>query len=174
MTKYRFIYKITCLCGDWKGKFYIGQHTTDNLDDGYAGSGIKIREYYSIYGKKLNVTYKIKILKDKINNQKTLDKWERYYISKYLGTDNCLNIDEGGSHRKNDKLRFHTVELLADGSYRSCDNIISEDIKKTKFDKETTNIINELKKDPYNIELRLEAIKHLIRYNTTPSLLNIL
>lgn len=32
--KYRFIYKITCLCGDYKGKYYIGQHTTDNLNDG--------------------------------------------------------------------------------------------------------------------------------------------
>ena len=48
MDKYRIIYKITCLKGgkDWKGKFYIGQHTTSNINDGYAGSGTKIREYY--------------------------------------------------------------------------------------------------------------------------------
>ena len=43
--KNRFIYKITCLCGDYKGKYYIGQHTTDDINDGYAGSGAKINEY---------------------------------------------------------------------------------------------------------------------------------
>ena len=43
---YRYIYKITCTAGSFKDKFYFGQHTTDNLDDGYKGSGRKIGNYY--------------------------------------------------------------------------------------------------------------------------------
>ena len=32
---YRYTYKITCTAGTFKDKFYFGQHTTENLNDGY-------------------------------------------------------------------------------------------------------------------------------------------
>lgn len=35
--KFHFIYKITR--NDDSGRFYIGLHSTDNLNDGYFGSG---------------------------------------------------------------------------------------------------------------------------------------
>lgn len=34
--KYHYIYKTTCLI---TGKFYVGMHSTDSLEDGYLGSG---------------------------------------------------------------------------------------------------------------------------------------
>lgn len=41
--KYHYIYKTTCQV---TGKFYIGMHSTDTLEDGYLGSGKILR--YSI------------------------------------------------------------------------------------------------------------------------------
>lgn len=132
--KNRFIYKITCLCGDYKGKYYIGQHTTDAINDGYAGSGIKINEYYSKYGKRLNETYKFKILRNGATSQQQLDKWEKKYIDKYLGKEKCLNMIEGGLHNElNIKLAYHTIELKEDGTYRNVGTVLSiEDPKENE------------------------------------------
>lgn len=131
--KYRYIYKITCLCGDWKGKYYIGQHTTKNLNDGYAGSGVRINEYYSKYRKSIN-TYRKEILAY-ADTQQELDKLEAKYVNNKLGKKKCLNIDFGGLHYKTQgqKLLFHLAQTTDEGELISCE-ILS--------DKEETNNYN--------------------------------
>ena len=37
--KFHFIYKTTCSVN---GKYYYGMHSTDDLEDGYIGSGTKL------------------------------------------------------------------------------------------------------------------------------------
>ena len=46
--KYHFIYKTTNLL---TGRYYIGMHSTDNLEDGYLGSGKRLRHSVNKYGK---------------------------------------------------------------------------------------------------------------------------
>lgn len=88
---YRYIYKITCTTGSFKDKFYYGQHTTENLDDGYKGSGILLRKYY----KKHKNDY-IKEIISFYDSEESLNKAEYNIIHPYLNSEECLNLMEGG------------------------------------------------------------------------------
>ena len=46
--KYHFIYKITCVLN---GKYYIGVHSTSDLEDGYMGSGTILMHALKKHGK---------------------------------------------------------------------------------------------------------------------------
>ena len=54
--KYHYIYKTTNLKN---GKFYVGMHSSDNLNDGYLGSGTRLRRSIRKNGKE---NFKIEIL----------------------------------------------------------------------------------------------------------------
>lgn len=47
MEKFHYLYKIT---NNINGKYYIGRHSTDNLDDNYYGSGVGIVNAVKKYG----------------------------------------------------------------------------------------------------------------------------
>lgn len=92
---YRYIYKITCTAGTFKDKFYFGQHTTDNLDDNYTGSGRKITNYIkkhpNDYVKEIIAFY---------NTQEELNQAEYDIILPWLNNKMCLNLKEGGGNNK--------------------------------------------------------------------------
>ena len=58
MKKYYFTYKITNLLN---GRFYLGMHSTEDLDDGYLGSGVAIQRAVRKYGKE-NFSKEVKLL----------------------------------------------------------------------------------------------------------------
>lgn len=90
------VYKITFLKGKHKDSYYIGRHRTNNLNDGYTGSGKFPLRYFSKYGKEEGTTYLKEIL-GFYNNDEELDNAEISFINEVLGKDEkCMNICEGG------------------------------------------------------------------------------
>ncbi len=88
--KYHFIYKTTNLLN---GKYYIGMHSTDNLNDGYMGSGKRLR--YSI--NKHGVENHKKEVLEFFEDRKKLAIREREIITlNEIAKEECLNLCVGG------------------------------------------------------------------------------
>lgn len=88
---YTYLVYITNSKSSLYGKIYYGQHTTDNLADGYIGSGRILRDYL----KKYPNDYYRKILKF-YNSQEELNQAEYELIKPHLGKEYCLNLRSGG------------------------------------------------------------------------------
>lgn len=83
-----YVYKIICLCGEWKNKYYIGSHY-GYTDDCYTGSGKYIKEYFKLYGK--CGTYQKDIIEIGQDEDIIKDK-EREIIRENIDNNFCLNI----------------------------------------------------------------------------------
>jgi hypothetical protein len=84
------IYKTT---NNINGKYYIGQHITDNLDDGYIGSGVALSRAIKKYGKD-NFTREILATGD---NKEMLNELEAFYVGwDEVNDKNCYNLKTGG------------------------------------------------------------------------------
>lgn len=116
-SKYNYIYKITCLCGEYNGMYYYGLHSTDNMDDKYCGSGKGLWQYYKLYGRIENVTYKKDIL-FYTNTRAELKLIEAAVIGdNYWKDPMCLNKIKGGCTidivwNKNQKTKIETIQKL--------------------------------------------------------------
>lgn len=89
--KYMFVYQTTNLIN---GKIYIGQHSTNNLDDGYKGSGTLISKALKKYGKE-NFNFQIIEFSD---SREYLDNLEKKIINDLNSLNNAIgyNIHQGG------------------------------------------------------------------------------
>jgi IS5 family transposase len=88
--KHHIVYKTTCI---ETNAFYIGMHSTDNLNDGYLGSGVRLRKSIRKYGE---AAHKTEILFELENRQAASDK-ERELITAELRKDpKCMNCGPGG------------------------------------------------------------------------------
>jgi hypothetical protein len=77
---YYFIYKTV----HKNGKYYIGRHSTDNLDDGYIGSGRWPRSIKD----KFTLT---RTILEFANNEEQLIDLERKHLLEHYGKPNCMN-----------------------------------------------------------------------------------
>lgn len=102
--KYHFIYKTTNLINN---KFYVGMHSTDDLEDGYVGSGKIINYSVSKYGID---NHDVEIL-EFLSSREELKKREAEVVNEEL-LANPLNMnlkfggDGGWDHVGGDKRSF--------------------------------------------------------------------
>lgn len=74
-------------------KFYIGKHSTNNLDDGYMGSGRLIKQAIKKYGKE-NFSKQILCFCDTAEDALLV---EEFLVTPYLiSRDDCYNANIGG------------------------------------------------------------------------------
>ena len=106
---YRYIYKITCTAGSFNGKFYYGQHTTKNVDDGYKGSGKLINDYYKKYPNDY-----IKEIIAFYDSKEELNQAEYDIIHPYINNEMCLNMVEGGHINTCYNLKEETRKKLSE------------------------------------------------------------
>lgn len=90
MSKFHYFYKIT---NNINNHFYYGIHSTNNLDDGYMGSGSRLKRAYKKYGIE---NFTKEILKY-FNTREELAQYELEIVNEELIADpNCYNISGGG------------------------------------------------------------------------------
>jgi len=89
--KYHYIYKTTNLKNS---KFYVGMHSTDNLNDGYLGSGTRLRRSIRRNGIQ---NFKIEFL-EFFDNRTDLANREKELVNEELLKDPmCINLKPGGT-----------------------------------------------------------------------------
>lgn len=90
MKRYHYYYVIT---NKLDQKYYYGIHSTDKLDDGYFGSGTKLRKAIQKYGQE-NFTKEIVRF---FNSREEASLFESQNVTKELiDNPNCYNLRTGG------------------------------------------------------------------------------
>lgn len=89
--KFHYIYKITRT--DGSGKYYIGMHSTDDLEDGYFGSGKILWHSINKHGKEKHVME----IMEFHESRTAVKERERELVNEELLKDPlCMNIKRGG------------------------------------------------------------------------------
>ena len=93
MNKFYYLYKIT----NWiNGKIYIGVHSTNNLNDGYMGSGTAIKAAIKKYG----IGYFTKEILEQFNSIEEMYIAEKIIVDEEFINDkmtyNCMTGGSGG------------------------------------------------------------------------------
>lgn len=88
--KYHYIYKITCKITN---RYYIGMHSTDNLNDGYFGSGKRLWFSINYHGKENHT----KEILEYCDSRENLSKREEEIVTyELINEDLCMNLIIGG------------------------------------------------------------------------------
>ena len=88
--KHHIIYKTTCLV---TGRYYVGMHSTDDLNDAYLGSGLRLLRSVKKYGAD---QHRREILED-LPTREAASEREKELITEEMRADpECLNCGAGG------------------------------------------------------------------------------
>ena len=87
--KYHFVYETRCTLTN---RYYRGIHSTDNIDDGYLGSGKILRRSILKHGKHNHT----RTILEFCESRKSLLTSEIKWIAEVIDDQNCMNITKGG------------------------------------------------------------------------------
>jgi hypothetical protein len=88
--KFHFLYRVINVENE---KYYIGVHSTDNLDDGYLGSGTKLKKSIQYHGRK---SHKREILEFFGTREDAYNRESEVVNENLLKDSKCLNLSLGG------------------------------------------------------------------------------
>lgn len=86
---YHFIYKTT---NSLNGKYYYGAHSTENIDDGYLGSGVALKRAMQKYGKENFYREIIEFC----NEENEMYLKEEKIVAEHYKKEECYNMNVGG------------------------------------------------------------------------------
>jgi hypothetical protein len=86
---YHFIYKTT---NSLNGKYYYGAHSTENIDDGYLGSGVALKKAIQKYGKENFYREIIEFC----NEENEMYLKEEKIVAEHYKKEECYNMNVGG------------------------------------------------------------------------------
>ena len=138
--KYHFIYKTTNLLNE---KFYVGMHSTDNLEDGYVGSGKRLRYSINKHGLK---NHKFEIL-EFLPSREELKKREAEVVNEELLNDPlCMNLKFGGEGgwdhvNSNHEFLIGQAKLMTDAFIHK--------MKEQEFAETFSNTMSKVVNDPF-------------------------
>jgi len=115
MKKHNTIYKITNLINE---KFYIGQHSTNDLDDGYMGSGIYLKRAFDKYGVE---NFKKEILHNFDNFNDMNNKEIEIINEEFVKRKDNYNIILGGCYDYNIEIPIKTKNHKSCGKIKTID-----------------------------------------------------
>jgi hypothetical protein len=127
-----YLYKTTCLVTN---RYYIGMHSADNLEDGYIGSGRRLRKSIRKYG----IENHEKQILEFFENRDLLIEAEKVAITPEMLVDkNCMNLMGGGTggfisdeqqrHRSICGGKAHKQKMFDDLEYR---DVVVERLRNT-------------------------------------------
>ena len=107
--KFHFIYKTTCQVN---GKYYYGMHSTDNLDDGYIGSGTKLWHSIRKHGRE---NFKLEILEFCLDRESLKKREAELITEEMLHDPQCMNLSFGGGEIRLTKEQYKARNLKCQG-----------------------------------------------------------
>lgn len=146
---YHYIYKTTNLIN---GKFYVGMHSTFDLNDGYLGSGKALWYAFKKYGKE---NFKKEILEFLPDRKSLIDREKEIVTKDLINETECYNMliggqggptFEGKTHTIENKEKFRKFQTGRKLSKETCKKI-SEANKKRKLSDETKKKLSDKLKE---------------------------
>jgi len=107
--QYHFIYKTTCKVTN---RYYYGMHSTNNLEDGYVGSGKRLGYSIRKHGKENHICEK----QEFFETREELKQKEIEIVNEDLLKDSmCMNLQPGGNGGGGFRSEEHKIKFLYEG-----------------------------------------------------------